>query len=286
MNTRAASAHVFLGADAVAAGSITPAQLRGPRVQRVVRGVYCPAGVRLTHPVRCEAAAMLALESAVITGASALTLHGVPLAEPTDPVHLVVPHDEQFVLGRDVVVHRRVVQPEECRPWHDRRLATPLRATVDLLLGRQPLDSVPYLDRVLRSGLVGQRELGAHLAGRHERGVVLARRAVELADDRAESPRESWMRVALVLGGLEPEPQLRIHDARGFVARVDLAFPARRLAVEYEGAHHGEASMLVPDRERLDRLREAGWQVLFVTVKDTRRPPPELVARVRAALEA
>lgn len=274
----------FCGSDAVAAGALTRKELRGPQVRRLVRGVYCPGATRITHQLRCQAALMVAPESAVLTGASALTVHGVRLAGPADPVHLVVPPQEQFLLGRDVLVHRRIVSPDEAAAWQDRRLATPLRATVDLLLGRPVLDAVPDLDRVLRFGLVGAVQLEAHLATRHDRGVVLARRSVELADARAESPMESWTRVVLALDGLFPTPQLEIRDEQGFVARVDLAFAAQRVAVEYEGAEHGQRYMLVRDRVRLDRLREAGWTVVFVTVQDAHRPHRELVARVRGAL--
>lgn len=275
---------VFCGVDAVGSGALTPNELRGPQVRRLVRGVYCPGAARVTHESRCRAVAMVAPADAVVTGASALTVHGVPLAGPSDPVHVVVAPEERFSLGRDVLVGRRPVLDDEARPWCDRRLATPLRASVDLLLGRPVLDAVPDLDRVLRSGLATVGELEAHLAARHDRGVVLARQSLGLADARSESPMESWTRVVLAMDGLFPTPQLEIRDEKGFVARVDLAFAAQRVVVEYEGAEHGERYMLVRDRQRLDRLREAGWTVVFVTARDRWRPHRELVARVRVAL--
>lgn len=153
--------------------------------------------------------------------------------------------------------------------WGDRRLATPLRATFDLLLGRPDLEAVPHLDQVLRSGLVSADALRALVNRRSERGVVLARAALELADPRAESPPESWVRVVLVLAGLAPVPQYEVRDERGgFIARVDLAFVEQRVAVEYEGAWHGDPNAMAYDRARLNRLREQGWQVVFVTNAD------------------
>jgi very-short-patch-repair endonuclease len=76
-----------------------------------------------------------------------------------------------------------------------------------------------------------------------------------------------------------------VFDRNGFVARVDFAWPERRLALEYDGLWHGGAGQFIRDRERLDRLREAGWQVVFVTAADL-RDPDRLLARIAAALAA
>ncbi|HZA16592.1 MAG TPA: hypothetical protein VE645_06820 [Pseudonocardiaceae bacterium] len=46
---------VFCGSEAVAAGVLTPDQLRGPSFRRLYRDVYLPAVMPVTHPVCCEA---------------------------------------------------------------------------------------------------------------------------------------------------------------------------------------------------------------------------------------
>ncbi|WP_222263215.1 endonuclease domain-containing protein [Modestobacter marinus] len=80
-----------------------------------------------------------------------------------------------------------------------------------------------------------------------------------LADGRAESPPESRLRVLLTMAGLPPVPQWSVRRADGvFIARVDLAYPAVRLAVEYDGAWHGEPGQLGRDRRRLNALVAAG----------------------------
>lgn len=71
----------------------------------------------------------------------------------------------------------------------------------------------------------------------------------------------------------------------GFVARVDLAFVAQHIAVEYEGSWHWEPGQLRRDRQRLDRLTAAGWRVIHVTAQDLREPI-KVVARIRALLAA
>jgi hypothetical protein len=65
-------------------------------------------------------------------------------------------------------------------------------------------------------------------------------RVVALADRRSESVLETRLRLNLVLGGLPvPDVQYRVHDDYGFVlARVDLAYPSARLAIEYDGDTH------------------------------------------------
>ncbi|HEY6424938.1 MAG TPA: hypothetical protein VIY28_17205, partial [Pseudonocardiaceae bacterium] len=144
---------------------------------------------------------------------------------------------------------------------------------------------VADLDAALRAALVGQREMQLYLVGRHDRGIVQARRALELADSRAESHPESQMRVHLVLGGLHPEVQYCICHRGRVVGRADLAFPERRLAVEYDGAWHGAPLQVGRDRDRLNRLHAAGWDVAFVTAQHLREPRL-LVGMVRGALQA
>jgi very-short-patch-repair endonuclease len=163
-------------------------------------------------------------------------------------------------------------------------LATPMRLTLDLLLGRPLPDAVAGLDAVLRAGLVERGAVAAMVAGRSDNGIVAARRAVELADPRAEAVPESKLRVVLVLAGLEPVPQFWIEDRTGRLVCVDLAFPERKVAVEYDGDwRDGERWALNKDRDRLNRVRAAGWEVVFVTAPLLRNERA-VVRTVREAL--
>lgn len=88
--------------------------------------------------------------------------------------------------------------------------------------------NVARVDAVLRVTGTSVAQLARYLeehAG--DRGLKLARKVVLLADPRAESPRESLLRVRLVLAGLPPPvPQHVVHDGDGrFDARLDLAWP-------------------------------------------------------------
>ena len=148
--------------------------------------------------------------------------------------------------------------------------AAEVRTAVDIARTDPVLDSVPALDVLLAGGIIGLHELRDAAAGLKDvRGARWARQAASLADRRAESQPESRLRVILALAGLHAVPQFTVRDATGaFAGRVDLAFPAHRVAVEYDGAWHGAAGQLGRDRRRLNRLAAAGWVVFHVTARD------------------
>lgn len=266
------------------AGRLTLGQLRGPQVQRLFQGVYASADEPMTHGLRCAGAALALPSDTVITGRSAAILWGVPLARALDPVEVVIPDATRITRRTGLDVRRSTVRPDESVPWSGIAVATPLRMTLDLLLTRPPPDAVADLDMVLRAGLVVLPDVAAMVERRSDKGIVSARRAVELADPRAESRPESRVRVWLVMDGLHPEPQYWISDSRGRLACVDLAFEEQKVAVEYDGAwRDGQLWALNRDRDRLNRVQAAGWEVVFVTAQ-LLRDPAHMVRTVRAAL--
>lgn len=273
----------FRGSDAVAAGLLTAAQLRGPQVQRLFNGVYAFADVPRTHQLYCEGAALIMPPAAVLTGRSAATVRGTQLAWPDDPVELAVPTGSRIARRRGLDVRRTELHPAEWTCWHGIGLATPLRTALDLLLDRSLPDAVADLDAFVRARAVDLPTVRRLVAERSDHGIITARRAVALADPRAESRPESRMRVWLALDGLYPEPQFWIDDDRGRLARVDLAFAEHRLAVEYDGSWREEPWALNRDRDRLNRVHDAGWAVVFVTAP-LLRDPRRMVQTVRSAL--
>jgi hypothetical protein len=183
-------------------------------------------------------------------------------------------------------LRRNEIGRGEAVPWHEGRLATPLRMALDLALDRPVPVPVADLDVVLRRGLVDTAALTELVASRSDRGIRDARRAVSLVDPLAESRPESQVRVHLVLAGLCPVPEFWIEDGDGRIARTDLAFPERKVAVEYDGQwRDGQLWALNRDRERLNRVHAAGWDVVFVTAP-LLATPRRMVAIVRAALDA
>lgn len=277
---------IFRGSVAVSMGDVTHAQLRGPRFVALFRDVYTDSRSTITHEVRCRGASLIMPPDAMITGRSAATIRGSALARPYDPVEVVVPLDRRITRRVGVDLRRTDLAREDCEPWGCTQLANPLRMGLDLALDRPLPDAVGDLDVVLRAGLLDRDELLAYVIGRSERGIVRARRAVQLTDPLAESPPESKMRVWLVLAGLQPVSQHWIEDGSGPIARVDLAFTKQRLAVEYDGQwRDGQSWALNHDRERLNRVHAAGWDTVFVT-NELLAKPRKMVYTVQAALRS
>ena len=277
-------APVFKGTDAVVMGALSRSQLPGSTVRRLFQGVYALRNEPMTHDLRCAAAALALPPETVITGKSAAGLWGVQPARAEDCVQVVVPDNTRIARRTGLNVRRTVVRPHECTPWSEGAVATPLRTTLDLLLDRPLPDAVADLDAVLRAGLVAVPQVVRMVEGRSDKGIVLARRAIELADPRAESRPESRVRVWLVLDGLHPVPQYWIEDGTGRLARADLAFPEHKVAVEYDGSwRDGELWALNRDRDRLNRVQAAGWEIVFVTAQ-LLNDPARMIRTVRAAL--
>ena len=70
----------------------------------------------------------------------------------------------------------------------------------------------------------------------------------------------------------------------GFAGHADLAWPAQRVLVEFDGDLHRDRDVFVNDLRRQNRLVAAGWTVLRFSSADLLGRPGEVVAEVRAAL--
>jgi very-short-patch-repair endonuclease len=96
---------------------------------------------------------------------------------------------------------------------------------------------------------------------------------------------ETRTRLVLVIAGLPgPVCQHEIQEDGMLVARVDLAYPRYRIAIEYDGECHRERSVFRRDAQRANQLRLLGWIVLRFTADDVLRHPNRMVAQVRSAL--
>ncbi len=278
---------VFRGTWAISSGLLTPDQLRGRAYVRLFRDVYVNSDDPVDHRLRIEAASLLLPDSAVVGGRSALCLSGIPeVTEHDRAVEVIVPRGVRFGPIRGIRVRTTSLADDEVVPAPIRR-TTPLRSCLDVAREPDLVEAIIALDMALARNRVTEkdlREAADQLCA--VPGMRRAKVAIGLADGRAESPQESRLRVTLAHAGLTPVPQHVVVDRAGrFVARVDLAFVAARIAVEYEGSWHWEPGQLRRDRQRLDRLTAVGWRVIHVTAKDLREPET-LVARIRALLNA
>jgi very-short-patch-repair endonuclease len=97
---------------------------------------------------------------------------------------------------------------------------------------------------------------------------------------------ESVLRWMIHDGGL-PMPRLQhpVRDVAGLVvAEADMAWPERKLLVEFDGDVHRERKTLVRDRRRQNRLVAEGWIILRFTSADVYGDPAGVLAQIRRAL--
>ncbi len=242
------------------------------------------------HRLRCRAAALLLPDRAAFVSWSAAALHGVGGVDPGLPVAVHVPHGRAWGPLRGVSVTRSALPAAERTTADGVAVATPERVLFDLAARRLAAsEAVVLVDAVLARWPVLERrldELTAWWVGR--RGIDRVRVVLSLADGRSESPMESRLRVLLALGGLpRPVPQHVVRDAAGrFVARVDLAWPDERVAVEYDGLWHADSDQFHRDRRRLNALGRAGWVVVHVTRPGLADGAAGVAADVRRQLSA
>lgn len=259
--------------------------------QRVLRGVYAPGEQAVDLALRCRAAQLLLPPHARVADRCLLWVLGVDVLPPGPPVlEVVVPRGavvpkRSYLRARNADVPARdamLVQP------YGLRCLRPVRAVADLLR-RLPLpEAVVVADATQHAELCTADELQAELLLHARlRGVRRAVDALARSDARAESPPETRLRLALVEAGLAPIPQFEVRAAGRFVARVDLAFPHLKIAIEYDGrAVHEREDVFTRDRQRQNELVRAGWLVLRFTAFDLRHGAASAVAAVIAACTA
>jgi Protein of unknown function (DUF559) len=276
---------LFLGSHAVAQGMLNRHQLRSGVYRRVLHGVYAHPALAVDHAVTARAAALLMPPGAAVGGVSAAWWHGGPLPGATDPVTVVLPEGAEWTGPRGVRVHRTRLRPGEVTMKDDVPCTTVTRTAWDVCSLESTRTAVACLDALLRARAVTQSELeGLARVGAGRWGAAKVRRAIALADARSASPPESWLRVAFIQAGLPPcVPQFEVVADGVFLGRVDMAWPERRVIVEYEGAYHFDGVQIVKDDARYARLLAAGWRVIRVGAADL-RDMGAVVAQVTAAL--
>ena len=137
------------------------------------------------------------------------------------------------------------------------------------------------------AGLVALPELTAYFANKRRlRNLRIGERLLDWVEPLSESPMETRLRVLGLESGLpRPVAQLNVFDPwRVFVARLDLAYPELKVAVEFDGALHWEQRR--EDDRRRDALRRLGWIVLVFSADDIFTTPGRTVSLIAQALRS
>jgi very-short-patch-repair endonuclease len=159
--------------------------------------------------------------------------------------------------------------PDEVTTVGGIAVTTAPRTAYDLARHTPLVDGVLALDALARVhpfDMALLRELDRrHLGARGSRRLV---EVLRLADPLSGSPMETRIRLAVVRGGL-PVPLLQ-HPVGPYF--LDLAYPAIRLAIEYDGRDHLDPARALRDLDRQAYLTGAGWRVLRFRAAEVYRP--------------
>jgi uncharacterized protein DUF559 len=277
---------VFLGSHAVAEGVLTRDQLQRGLYRRVLRNVYADPALPHDHALRATAAALLMPPGAALGGRSAAVWWGAPTAGSTDPVLVVVPPGSAWRGPRGVRVHRSELRAEDILVREDGlRITSAERTARDVAALERIYDAVACLDAMLACGALSEGVLlRMQRAAAGQWGSRRIHQVVPLVDGRAQSPPESWVRVACHLAGLpHPVPQCAVVHDGVLIGIGDLGWPEAELIVEYEGAYHFDGLQIVKDDARYARFSSAGWRVIRLSSADL-RDLDSVVARIKAEL--
>ncbi|HTN55323.1 MAG TPA: hypothetical protein VLZ82_04005 [Microbacterium sp.] len=239
------------------------------------------------------------LPAQMFVGRTAMRLWGLPHPEPwntSEPLHVCVMPDAApprgaGVKGRRLAPHRVQRLIFRGAPVVD-PIAAVLTSAPDLTL----VQTVTAFDALLASA---DNYPGIHaarpMATREEvqrridewgrfTGCATIRTALRLAREGVESPKESETRLLIMAGGLpEPVVQWEVFDGMRLVARVDLAYPELKIAIEYDGdGHRTDKEQWRSDIRRQRELERMGWIVIHLTQADLEDPAAFLMHLSRA----
>lgn len=270
------------------ADGITDWHLRHRDVVRTSRNTYLPPGAAGQLRRRIDAVLLGAPADAIVSHvtAAALWRFQVPLAPDEGRVHLTVPPGSRVRSRADRRIHCSSVPDPETRMLDDLRVTSPGRTWIDLAGSLTPGALLAVTDQMLERKFPEDEFFRILARSPGRRGLATARRIVPVADGKAGSPMESVLRWLIHEAGL-PRPVLQyvIRDAVGrFLARVDLAWPERRVVVEFDGNVHRDRRVFVEDLRRQNGIVLADWRVLRFSSADVLGRPKITLATLRAAL--
>jgi len=277
-------AGVISRTQAIAAGMSADAvdhRLRTRRWRPLYPRVYLAAGHRYDDEVRVRAVVLWAGDGAVLSGAAAAWWHG--MAEQAPATVGVTVSRRRYPRPRPgVAVRRRELAAADvtsrrgvavtARPLTVLEGAVELGGAGSLLLDRALQLWIPFPE-AYRTYC---RNLGSH-------GSSSAGRLLVAAADRSASVAERLLVRMLREAGTTGWQC-------GFPAaghKIDIAFPAARVAIEVDGwAWHMDAERTQVDQRRQNALVCAGWTILRYTWHDLVGRPRLVIAEIRHEIVA
>ncbi len=273
-------AQVFIGSEALAAGTVTKYDLRA-RYQRLLPDVYTAEGSPPTLRDRIIATWLWSRRQGVISGVAASALHGAKWVDP-DVVVDVNWRGRKSPPG--VKARNETLLDGEVSSWNDIRVTSVARTAFDLARRGPASRAVERLDALAAAtNFAVEDVLAVAESHPHVKGLLQVGRLLELVDAGAQSPRETWLRLLLMDAGF-PRPQTQIPVLRPggrSCYYLDMGWPEVMVAVEYDGEQHRrDRSIYHDDLIRSEYIAYVGWRRVRVIAGHRKA---EIVRRVHQA---
>jgi hypothetical protein len=266
----------FRRADTAAAGLTewqTRTLLLSGDLRQIVYGVVVDARCADDLETRVAALDLVRPADAVIGRRTAAWLRGIDVRGPsqTGPVEVecIVPPARTPVRRPGVRCFAAPLPPGDVEDVAGVPCTTALRTAVDLLRFLPAHLGLGSADAMAHARMFDVPELCERIERRRgSRNIARARRLASYCEPLTESFGESWTRLRILDAGFpRPDAQVPLVVDGRTAFRLDLGYPDRRLAVEYDGLEfHTHRSDVRHDLARRTRIREVhGWTVLAVT---------------------
>ncbi|RIJ70732.1 hypothetical protein D1871_17320 [Nakamurella silvestris] len=265
-----------------------PAAVRRRLLVRLWWSVYCLPDSAEDIQTQLAGADLALGTTAVPCLHTAAMFHGFDMARdnrlPNQRLHVLAPARHHSKSAR-LSLHRLTLL-DHTTLWNGRP-TTSGTETAFTIAARMPdrMRAVGVLDAALRAGATTYDKLAEYAPMARYSGARLVRSVVGRADPRAESPPESWLRLACIEFGLpEPEPQVEVVGADGRRYRMDLGWRDVRVAAEYDGQEFHTGEHLTKDRHKLNAVTAAGWAVYSVTNASFWNNRDRVLGQIRAEI--
>ncbi|GAB5900691.1 hypothetical protein [Mycolicibacterium mageritense] len=270
---------VFIGSEMLKAGALSRGQLRW-NYRAIFPDIYVPKTAKPSLRRRTVGAWLWSGCNGVIAGRAAAALHGALWVPADTPIEMI------WRNGRPppgIIVRNERIDSDEVTEIAGLAVTTPERTALDLSRHLPRDVAVRHLDALARATDV-KAVNALLLADRYPRarGLRRAEIALDLMDGGAESPKETWLRLVLIDGGLpRPRTQIRVFD--GFnQAFIDMGYEEPKVGLDYEGKHHSEdRRQYVFDIGRAELIDREGWDDIRVVAEHSKA---YILHRAREAL--
>lgn len=262
----------FLASAALEAGVVTRREL-ARSFNRLHPGVYALASGELEPASLVRAAWLGAPDGSVVCGFSAALLHGERFfgAEAVHrEVELLCPTRARARPGVRMRFARPLGPGTRGQATDGTPVTSPVRTAVDLLRwiddDEKAVAATDSLCNVTGARLAEVAMMATGMRPAH--GVARALTRLALCDPRADSPRETRLRLMMARHGLPtPSLQVPVFDGQRKIATADLCFEWCRVALFYDSRefHCGEQSEY--DAYATARRREMGWEPVRISVR-------------------